>query len=68
MFIGGTQTGSDYADSINYTSSSGIAYYLGVSSFNTFPVTAYVGPFRMTKGAGRYTATFTPPSTFFPTS
>ncbi len=64
MFIGGTQTGSTYADSTNYTAG---RVSLGTSGdspgFGTH-AGAY-DDIRVTKGVGRYTSNFTPPVAAF---
>ena len=58
MFIGGTQTGSTYADSGTYTQGA-----LQVGSYNSGQ--SWKGNLcsvKMTKGVARYTSTFTPPT------
>jgi hypothetical protein len=66
MFINGTQAGSTYTASVNYSVGTllGIGtstYVLGSSILN-----GYIDEFRITKGYARYTTTFTPPTAAFP--
>jgi hypothetical protein len=65
MFINGTQAGSTYTASANYTVGTllGIGtstYALGSSFLN-----GYMDDLRITKGYARYTANFTPPTAAF---
>ena len=66
LFIDGTQVGSDYTDSNSYLSDSTTAYRIGLSSFGTGQMSGYLGPGRITKGVGRYSANFTRPGWIFP--
>lgn len=60
LFIDGTQVGSDFTDTINFTSSLPCTIAeatAGGSSFN-----GWIAAFRVTKGVGRYTSNFTTPT------
>jgi hypothetical protein len=63
MFIDGTQAGSTYTDTNNYTSS--IVRVGGNVLENAF-LQGYIDDLRITKGIARYTANFTPPTAPFP--
>ena len=68
MFLNGTQTGLTYSDANNYGSKPfTMMDYLvpptGVSTWN-----GYLCSIRVTKGVGRYSGTFTPPTLPMPTS
>jgi hypothetical protein len=64
LFINGTQAGSNYADTNNYTSS--VFRAAGNIAGDTF--NGYLDDLRITKGVARYTSNFTPPTTQFPDS
>jgi hypothetical protein len=70
MFIDGVQQGASVTDGTNY--SAAITLAIGAldnnANANYFPMSGHVGPVRITKGVGRYSSGFTPPSTFYPTS
>jgi hypothetical protein len=57
LFVGGVVQTSTYTDSNNYAAKAIVigAYYTGAQRF-----TGYIDEFRVTKGTGYYTATFTP--------
>lgn len=62
MFIDGTQAGSTYTDANSYTAPSANAPIIGTSSGNIFPFNGHIDEICFTKGVGRYTSNFTPPS------
>lgn len=65
LFLNGVQQGSSYTDSTNYVSTQirlGGRYASLSSNFRSY--NGYHGCFRYTKGAGRHSANFTPPSYF----
>jgi hypothetical protein len=65
MFVNGTQVGSTYSDTQDYTASNIVigadSYTLGADPFNGF-----IDDLRITKGVARYTSNFTPPTAAFP--
>jgi hypothetical protein len=66
MFVNGSQVGSTYADSNNYDATAP----LGVGDYGSTPtgsntLNGYINDLRITKGIGRYTQNFTPPTTAF---
>lgn len=66
LFVNGTQRGSTFADTTNYETSLAV---LGQAGSNLAGIFGFVGHFddlRVTKGVGRYSATFTPPGGQFP--
>jgi hypothetical protein len=63
LFIDGSQVGSVFVDSSNYTSS---MPRVGASYDSALPFDGYIDEFRITKGIARYTANFTPPTAPFP--
>ena len=67
MFLNGTQVGSTYSDSTNYTNTSGRPI-IGVdgNSGNTNYLNGYIQDIRITKGVARYASNFTPPTAPFP--
>ena len=66
IFVNGTQQGSTYSDSNNYTNGSQrpVIGAWGTGSGNYF--NGYIDDLRVTKGYARYTSTFTPPTTALP--
>jgi hypothetical protein len=65
MFINGTQAGSTYTASVNYTV--GTKLGIGTSTFalGSSILDGYIDDLRITKGYARYTANFTPPTAAF---
>jgi hypothetical protein len=60
LYINGIQTGSTFADTINYTLG---ALVIGTDNGSkTEFFTGHISDLRITKGVARYTATFTPPA------
>lgn len=68
VFIDGVQLGTTTTDSTDLTTKAGELLHLGEIFNNTNPFKGNLGAVRITKGIGRYTANFTPPSEFYPTS
>jgi hypothetical protein len=67
LFVNGTQSGSTYTDSTNYSCRTGgpligVTYGLSFDQLN-----GYLQDFRVTKGYARYTTNFTAPTAAFPT-
>lgn len=65
LFLNGVQQGSSYTDATNYTSNQiriGGRYAAISSNFRSY--NGYHGCFRYTKGVGRHSANFAPPSYF----
>lgn len=67
LFVNGTQVGSTYTDTNNFTSVAG-APFIGKLNDNSPTWNGYIDDVRVTKGVGRYTGTFTPPAAAFPVS
>ena len=66
IFVNGTQQGSTYSDSNNYTNGSQrpVIGAWGTGSGNYF--NGYIDDLRVTKGYARYTSNFTPPTQALP--
>ncbi len=62
FYINGTQSGSNYSDSTNYTCTTGTMFIGTNEDGGTYPYQGYLTDFRMVKGTAVYTTTFTPPS------
>ena len=61
MYINGTQAGSTYTDATTYVNGASTIGYLGGNS--AYPFNGYISNFRIVKGTGVYTTTFTPSTT-----
>jgi len=66
LFIDGTQSGSTYTDSLDYINGS-FRPAIGVNGFDLSSgyLNGYIDNLRVTKGVGRYTYNFTPPTRAF---
>jgi hypothetical protein len=64
LFVNGTQSGSTYADTNNYTTAPlGVGtYWESGAPVTTNTLNGYIDDLRITKGVARYTANFTPPT------
>jgi hypothetical protein len=63
LFIDGTQSGSTWTDSTNY--SIGASNIVTVGGRTGANISGYIDEFRITKGAARYTSNFTAPTAEF---
>lgn len=63
LFINGTQVGSTYSDTKNYTSTT---FRVGLGYGGIVNLNGFIDDLRITKGVARYTANFTPPTLPFP--
>ena len=68
LFIDGVQQGDATADAYNYVPAAGMRLGALIHGTHRFPAHANLAGVRITKGVGRYTANFTPPTEFYPTS
>jgi len=66
LFVDGTQQ-AIYTSAYTIPSTATVAT-IGTSVVGTYPFNGYIDDFRLTKGVGRYTANFTPPTAAFPNS
>lgn len=66
MFLDGTQTGSTYTDSTNYTNIAGRPVFGIESGLSLHSLNGYLDDLRVTKGVARYTSNFTAPTAAFP--
>lgn len=67
LFVDGVQVGSSWADSTSYTAADWIICH-NPASGTSRDFNGLIDEFRATKGVGRYTSNFTPPSAPFPNS
>ena len=63
MFVGGTLQGSSFTDSTNYNQQNPM--YVGTDRASANGLSGYLDDIRITNGVGRYSATFTAPTTTF---
>jgi hypothetical protein len=66
MFVNGTQVGSTYSDSTNYTNAAGRPVFGVEAGLASGYLNGYLDDMRVTKGVARYTANFTAPTAPFP--
>lgn len=66
-FVDGVQSGASVSHTVNYTTSTR-ALSVGRDNTSGNNVNGYIDDLRITKGVGRYSANFTPPSAAFPNS
>ena len=64
LFVDGTQQ-AIYTSAYTIPSTATVAT-IGTGVVGTYPFNGYIDDFRLTKGIGRYTANFTPPTAAFP--
>jgi hypothetical protein len=63
LFVNGTQEGSTYSDSNNYSNT---GLWIGAKPWATQYLNGHIDELRITKGVARYTSNFTAPSAAFP--
>lgn len=66
LFLNGNQEGSSYADANNYIVGASRPTIGAGGSSQTTPLLGNIDEFRITKGVGRYSANFTPPTAPYP--
>jgi hypothetical protein len=66
LFVDGVQVGSSYADSTNYEASRIVIMQAGDNLAGNIGLHGNIDDVRVTKGVGRYTVNFTPPTEPFP--
>ncbi len=66
LFVDGVQLGSAAADAVNYGGGTAVLR-IGARTSLADLIDGNIGAVRVTKGVGRYTASFTPPTTMYPT-
>ena len=67
MFVNGNQVGATYSDSTNYLNPASRPFIGSFSSSPSFYLNGYLSNLRVTRGVGRYTYNFTPPTRAFGT-
>ena len=66
MFINGTQEGATFTDNTNYNQTNNMI--VGADRSGANGLVGYLDDVRITTGVCRYTATFTAPTSSFPTN
>lgn len=66
FFLDGTLQGTATTHASNFTNNNPLR--IGALNYNQFGMDGNIAAVRITKGVARYTANFTPPSVFYPTS
>jgi len=65
LFMGGTQEGSTFTDSINYLGPGAGRPFIGAASDGSAALNGYIDEFRFSKGVARWTGNFTPPTSAY---
>lgn len=66
MFVDGVQNGNTYADGLNYDAGANRPLIGVVADGAQYGLNGWIDDFRITKGVGRYSSTFTRPTPPFP--
>ena len=69
LFVDGSQIGVTWSDSVTYLGNTNRPILMGDGfTLGATPLNGWADDFRITKGVGRYTGSFTPPTAAFPNS